>query len=150
MLEYNQTQQELQRLEGERQAHIARLGESMYGMWRSNQFSREEFEALCRDIRRCEEGIDECRHRLEASPPPPPVPDWGPGPQIPPAGPAAPSNPQAPLSGPLGGPGAHVSPAEPAGHPDPRPAALPGAVCPCGNINPAGARFCTRCGHPLA
>ena len=57
-MEYHQTQPELQRLEGERQALISRLGESMYHMWRTNQFSREAFETLCRDIRRCEEAMD--------------------------------------------------------------------------------------------
>ena len=125
MLEYNQTQPEIQRLEGERQALISRLGESMYHMWRTNQFSREAFEALCRDIRHCEEAIDACRAAPAA-----PAPDWGPAAQ---AG-HVPQPPQAP----------------PAAWPDQRPTAPAGAVCPCGNRNPAGARFCTKCGQPLA
>ena len=126
MLEYNhpsQVQQELQHLEQKRQSYIIQMGESMYGMWRSNQFSREEFEALCRDIQGCEQAIDECRRSLETPPPPPPTPDWGPAPQMPPPAPA--------------------------GWEEPRPAAPAGAVCPCGNLNPAGARFCTKCGRPL-
>lgn len=137
MLEYNQTQPEIQRLEGERQALISRLGESMYHMWRTNQFSREAFEALCRDIRRCEEAIDACRAAPAA-----PGPDWGLGAQ--------------PGSGAQLGSGAQPGPvpqppqAPPAAWPDQRPTAPAGAVCPCGNRNPAGARFCTKCGQPLA
>lgn len=131
MLEYNQTQPEIQRLEGERQALISRLGESMYHMWRTNQFSREAFEALCRDIRRCEEAIDACRAAPAA-----PGPDWGLGAQ--------------PGSGAQPGPVPQPPQAPPAAWPDQRPTAPAGAVCPCGNRNPAGARFCTKCGQPLA
>lgn len=143
MLEYNQTQPELQRLEGERQALISRLGESMYHMWRTNQFSREAFEALCRDIRRCEEAIDACRAAPAA-----PGPDWGLG--------AQPGSAAQPGSGAQLGSGAQPGPvpqppqAPPAAWPDQRPTAPAGAVCPCGNRNPAGARFCTKCGQPLA
>ena len=130
-MEYHQTQPELQRLEGERQALISRLGESMYHMWRTNQFSREAFETLCRDIRRCEEAMDACRAAPAA-----PGPDWGPGAQL--------------GSGAQPGPVPQPPQAPPADWPDHRHAAPAGAVCPCGNRNPAGARFCTKCGQPLA
>lgn len=150
MLEYNhpsQVQQELQHLEQKRQSYIIQMGESMYGMWRSNQFSREEFEALCREIQGCEQAIDECRRSLETPPPPPPAPDWGPAPQMTPPQPTGRPGAPIPPTGDLGGP--QMPPPAPAGWGEPQPSAPPGAVCPCGNLNPAGARFCTKCGRPL-
>lgn len=130
MLEYRndagleeQVREQLQSLEQERQAHIAQLGESMYGMWRSNQFSREAFESLCQSIKGCEDGIQACHTRLEEL-------------RQERARQLAAQAAQQPQPGPVW-------------QDAPAPSAAPGVVCPCGNLNPAGARFCTKCGHPL-
>ena len=136
MAETSKVRAQLQNLERERDSLITKLGASMYQMWQTNRFSREAFEEMCKSIRASEEGIEACNRRLEEIR------------QEQERQMEAIRLQQAQQAQPAPAQGEPVEAGQFWDNP-PQPAAPAGKVCPCGNVNPAEARFCTKCGQPL-
>ena len=140
MAETSKVRAQLQNLERERDTLITKLGASMYQMWQTNRFSRETFEEMCKSIRASEEGIEACNRRREEIRQEQERQLAATRLQQTRQEQSAPVQAEPVEAGQFwDNPPQQAQPSAPAGK-----------VCPCGNVNPAGARFCTKCGQPLS